>query len=199
MKNACSGIILSGGLNTRMKGENKALLSVGGRTILDRLYDTFQGVFEEVVLVTNDPLQYLSWDLTIVADLFGIRSSLTGIHAGLFHSSHPHAFITACDAPFLKRELIVALIEELEPRWDVVIPITQQGHEPLCAIYSKRCIKAIEQQLEKEDHRITNFFSKVRVKEVPEERLRSVDPELASFININTPEDLGRAVKNMVE
>ena len=195
MKYPCSGIILSGGLNKRMEGKNKALLSVGNHTILNRLYNTFQGLFDEVLLVTNDPLQYLSRDLTIVTDLFSIRSSLTGIHAGLVHSSTPHAFITACDTPFLKKELIMALLEEIEPKWDVIMPVTEKGNQPLCAVYSKRCIKPIEHQLKNQDPKILKFFPKVKVKEIPEARLRSADPDLASFFNINTPEDLSASEK----
>jgi molybdopterin-guanine dinucleotide biosynthesis protein A len=190
MKYPCSGIILSGGLNTRMGGKDKAFLSVGNKTILDRLYNTLQGLFDEVLLVTNNPLQYLSWDLTIVTDLFPIRSPLTGIHAGLFHASAPHAFITACDTPFLKKKLIMALLDEVEPKWDVVIPVTEEGNQPLCAIYSKRCIKPIERQLKNEEPKIMKFFPRVKVKEITEAQLRSADPHLVSFLNINTPEDL---------
>jgi molybdopterin-guanine dinucleotide biosynthesis protein A len=90
-------------------------------------------------------------------------------------------------------------LDELEQKWDVVIPVTEQGHQPLCAIYSKRCIKPIERLLENNDPKISNLFSKVRVKEIPEEQLRSADPELVSFFNINTPKDLDDAVKDMVE
>jgi molybdopterin-guanine dinucleotide biosynthesis protein A len=190
VKYSCSGIILSGGLNERMAGKNKALLSLGGQTILDRLCNTFQGLFDEVLLVTKDPVQYLSWDFMIVSDLFPLPSSLTGIHAGLFHASAPHAFITACDTPFLRPELIKALLDELEPKWDVIMPVTERGNQPLCAIYSKRCIKPIERQLQNGDPKILNFFPKVKVKEIPEAELRSVDPDLISFFNINTPEDL---------
>jgi len=195
VKYPCSGVILSGGLNTRMGGKNKALLSIGGQTIMDRLYNTLRGFFDEVLLVTNDPLQYLSWDFPIVTDLFPIRSSLTGIHAGLFYASAPHAFITACDTPFLKTELIRALLEELEPKQDVIMPVTGEGNEPLCAIYSKRCIKPIEHQLKNQDPKILKFFPKVKVKEVPEAQLRTVDPDLISFFNINTPEDLAACEK----
>jgi molybdopterin-guanine dinucleotide biosynthesis protein A len=190
VKYSCSGIILSGGLNERMAGKNKAFLSLGGQTILDRLCNSFQGLFDEVLLVTREPLQYLSFDLKIVSDLFPVRSSLTGIHAGLFHASTPHAFIAACDTPFLRPELIQALLDELEPRWDVIMPVTERGNQPLCAIYSKRCIKPIERQLQNGDPKILNFFPKVKVKEIPEAELRSVDPDLISFFNINTPEDL---------
>ncbi len=199
VKYSCSGIILSGGLNTRMGGKNKAFMSVGGQRILDRLSKTFHGLFDEVLLVTKDPLQYLSWDLTIVKDLFSMRSSLTGIHAGLFHTTAPHAFITACDTPFLRLELIKALLDALEPRWDVIMPVTEQGNQPLCAIYSRRCIKPIERQLKDGDPKIVNFFPKVKVKEIPEMQLRSADPHLISFFNINTPEDLVASEKKLID
>ena len=182
-----------------MGGKNKAFLSVGGQTIMDRLYNTLRGFFDEVLLVTNDPLQYLSWDLTIVTDLFPIQSSLTGIHAGLFHASAPHAFVTACDTPFLKTELIRILLEELEPKWNVIIPVTREGNEPLCAVYSKRCIKPIERQLKDEDPKILKLFPKVKVKEISERQLRSADSHLISFFNINTPEDLAASEKMLAE
>ena len=199
MKYACSGIILSGGSNTRMGGKNKAFLSLGGQTILDRLGNIFQGLFDEVLLVTKEPLHYLSWNFTIATDLFPVPSSLTGIHAGLFHTSEPHAFITACDTPFLRPALIKTLLGNLEPKWDVIMPVTEQGNQPLCAIYSKRCIKAIEGQLQNGDSKVLNFFPKVRVKEIPEAELRSADPDLISFFNINTPEDFAASEKMLAD
>ena len=88
----CTGVILSGGLSTRFNGQNKAFIRVGRKRILDRLYDVFSDVFDEIILVTNDPLQFTEWDLTIVTDLFAARSSLTGIHTGLFYTKNPFAF-----------------------------------------------------------------------------------------------------------
>jgi len=190
MKDACGGIILAGGLNRRMGGKNKAFLSVGGETILDGLYRTFRELFTDVVLVTNSPQDYLVWDLAIVSDLFSVRSALTGIHAGLFHIPTPHAFVAACDMPYLRKELVETLVSQVDPRWDVVIPVTEAGYQPLCAVYSKRCIHPIERQLKQGNAKIADFFSQVRVKEVPEDRLRTADGELVSFINVNTPEDL---------
>jgi molybdopterin-guanine dinucleotide biosynthesis protein A len=188
----CSGIILAGGLNTRM-GENKALLTIQGERILDRLYTLFQGLFDDIILVTNQPLDYLGWNLKIVTDLYPVRSSLVGIHAGLFYASHPHAFVAACDLPFLKKELVEILLGELEPRWDIILPVTSDGHQPLCAVYSKRCIKQIEAQINQKDFKIADLFQEVRVKRVPESSLKPADPELVSFFNINTQKDLAAA------
>ncbi|MCD6184269.1 MAG: NTP transferase domain-containing protein, partial [Deltaproteobacteria bacterium] len=75
---------MAGGQNRRFGGRNKAFIDIGGRLVLDRLYSVFKSLFREIILVTNDPLRYLEWDLKIVTDLFPYRSSITGIHAGLF-------------------------------------------------------------------------------------------------------------------
>lgn len=193
MKIPCSGVILAGGLNKRFSGKSKALIRVGAKSILDYIYRVFKDLFEEILLVTNDPLQYLGWDLNIVTDLFPIRSSLTGIHAGLFFSTNPYVFIGACDTPFLKRELVETIIDCIDQHVDVIIPETSAGLEPLCAVYSKRCLKPIEQNLVRQSLKIQHFFYKVRLTKIPEKDLRGQDPDLISFFNINTPSDLTRA------
>ena len=193
MKLPCTGVILSGGLNTRFDGENKAFISVGGRRIIDRLLDVFSDLFDEIILVTNHPELFLQWDLTIVTDIFDLRSSLTGIHTGLFYSNNPYAFFSACDTPFLKKELVEILVKQIEQKFDIIMPETAAGFEPLCAIYSKRCLKPAEDHLKANKLKIQWAFRSNRIKHIPENQLRSVDPELGSFFNINTPEDLARA------
>jgi molybdopterin-guanine dinucleotide biosynthesis protein A len=193
MKNKFTGVILAGGKNSRFSGKNKALVHIGGKRILDRIYEVFTILFDKIILVTNDPEQYMEWDFDIVTDIFPIRSSLTGIHTGLFYITTPYAFFAACDIPFIKKELIESLLDSVEPNIDIVIPETSKGLEPLCSVYSKRCLKAIEEQLEKQSLKIEQMFQKVRVKKIPEDILRTIDQDLLSFSNINTPDDLARA------
>ncbi len=189
----CSGVILSGGLAARYEGTEKALLQVGGVRILDRIYEIYRELFDEIILVTNSPERFLEWDLLIVSDLFAIRSSLTGIHAGLFYTTNPYAFISACDTPFLKKEMVETVIGRIEDKIDIVMPETSAGFEPLCAAYSKRCLEAAQNNLQQNKLKITRTFRKSRIKTISEKVLRQIDPELQSFFNINTPEDLQRA------
>lgn len=204
MKYPCSGVILAGGLNVRFSGTNKALLPVGGKRILDRIHTIFSSIFEETILVTNEPLSYLEWDVAIVSDMFPVRSPLTGIHAGLFHMSSPHAFVVACDTPFLRQPLIERLIDSIDPRADVIVPETAEGLQPLFSVYARQCLQQIEKLLEQQEPipaknhqrqlqpglKVQQFFEKVRVKRIPESVSREVDPHLVSFFNINHPEDL---------
>ncbi|MFC1515856.1 molybdenum cofactor guanylyltransferase [Thermodesulfobacteriota bacterium] len=193
MKTPCTGVILAGGQNRRFSGKKKALLRLGGRLILDRIYSVFMELFEEIIIVTNDPLEYFDWDATIVTDIFPIRSSMTGIHAGLFYTKTPFAFVVACDIPFLKQALIETILEAMDSHVDVVVPETSNGLEPLCALYAKECLNQMEKQIAGEVFKIDMFFEKVRVKKIPETSLRAKDPDLVSFFNINTPDDLRRA------
>ena len=192
MKSPCSGVILAGGMCTRFSGQDKALISIGRRRILDRIYEVFIQLFDEIILVSNNPVRYLEWDLNIVSDLYPLRSSLTGIHAGLFYASNPHVFFAACDTPFLKKELIELIIDRIEPGYDAIMPEISAGLEPLCAVYAKQCLKRIEQHLAQQKLKIQLVFKKNRIKKIPEKILREKDPELISFININSPEDLER-------
>jgi molybdopterin-guanine dinucleotide biosynthesis protein A len=195
----CSGVILSGGLSTRFNGHNKALISIHGKRNLDRIYGVFSELFDEIILVTNEPMQFLDWDLTVVTDLFPTRSSLTGIHAGLFYTKNPFAFFSACDTPFLKQELVEVLIENIEKKIDIVMPETESGFEPMCAVYSKKCLKTAEQHLREKKFKIQRAFQANRVKNIPENILRTRDPDLVSFFNINTPADLEKAEEMAVK
>jgi molybdopterin-guanine dinucleotide biosynthesis protein A len=185
-----TGIILAGGKNLRM-GQNKAFLEVQGERIIDRIKRIFTRLFEEVLLITNSPRDYLDLDLRIVTDLYRERGALGGIFTGLFHASFSHAFVTACDMPFLNKELISHLVR-LSPGYDIVIPRTDDGLQPLHAVYSQKCLPFIEDLLSKGNLKILDFFHRVKKKEVPAGEITSLDPSLSSFLNLNSPEDLAR-------
>jgi len=185
-----TGIILAGGKNLRM-GQNKALLEVHGQRMIDRTKNLFLEIFDEVLLVTNSPLDYLDLNLRVVTDLYREKGALGGIFTGLFHSSHSHAFVAACDMPFLNKNLIRHLVA-LSPGYDIVIPKTDDGFQPLHAIYSQKCLPFMEDLLRQGNLKIIDFFPRVRKRDVPAEEIFPFDPELISFLNINTPEDLAR-------
>ena len=185
-----TGIILAGGKNLRM-GQNKAFLEVQGERIIDRINRIFVDLFDEVLLVTNSPRDYLDLNLRIVADLYRERGSLAGIFTGLFHASFSHAFVAACDMPFLNPALIAHLVG-LSPGYDIVIPRTEDGLQPLHAVYSRKCLPFMEDLLREGNLKILDFFHRVKKREVPAEEMIPLDPHLSSFLNLNSPEDLSR-------
>ena len=183
-----TGVILAGGKSKRM-GTNKAFLEINGQRMIDQIVDIFKNTFEEGILVTNSPIEYLHLDLRIVTDLVPNKGALGGIFTGLFYASFHHIFVTACDMPFLNKGFIDYMVSKAG-NFDAVVPLSSDGLEPLHAIYSKRCIRHIETQLESDDLKITNFYPKVRVKEISHHEILSFDPKSSLFFNINTTEDM---------
>ena len=190
MQHTCAGIILSGGLNSRMGGRDKARLELGGRSFVDRILTTIDRCFKELLLVTREPDLYRYLPVTIVEDIFNIRTPLTGIHAGLVNMEADYGFCTSCDTPFLKTALVRILVSNIDVHHDIVVPSVGTYFQPLCAVYSKRCIPFIEDQLRRGEVKTDGIFKALKVKKVPYEHLQKVDPKLTSFYNVNTPEDL---------
>jgi molybdopterin-guanine dinucleotide biosynthesis protein A len=193
IQQTCTGIILAGGESKRLNSVEKSNLLVGDKRIIEHMMTVFEKLFSEIILVSNHPSSYLEWDAMVVKDLYATRSSLTGIHSGLFYTKTEHAFIAACDTPFLKMDLVKTIVQYVDHGIDVVVPKTTLGIEPLCALYSRRCLQAVQNALERNNLKIRNFFNKLKVKEIPESVLRKTDPDLISFFNINTPDDLEKA------
>ncbi|WP_319541456.1 molybdenum cofactor guanylyltransferase [uncultured Pseudodesulfovibrio sp.] len=189
-----AGIILAGGLGTRMGHVKKAFMEIGGKTILDRLLSVYRPLFSEILISARAREDFVQYGLAVAEDRFEARSSLTGIHAGLHAMQADYGFFAACDAPFVQAGLIERLLAEVTPDADVIIPLKEDGYrEPLCAVYSKRCLPYIEAQLKNENYRIIDFFDQVNVKEIPLARLREGDPDQVSFFNVNSPDDLRQA------
>lgn len=194
-----SAAILVGGAATRMGGTPKALLEVAGKSILDWLRAVLAPRFAEVLLVAKEPDPYQAFcqpqgaktPFRLALDALPGRSSLTGIHTALANARTRHVFLTACDTPLLRPALVDALLAHLRPDDDVVLPLKPDGYfEPLCALYSSRCLPFIEARLARDDHKIIRFFSHVRVNPLPVDALLQADPDMLSFKNANTPDEL---------
>jgi len=170
-------------------GLDKALIQVEGIRLLDYVYGKCQELFNEIIIVTNQPHQFIEYQTTVVVDEIPGTGSLGGLYTGLKRASNYHSFCVACDMPFLKPELIFHLIEK-RFNYDVVIPITKKGLEPLHAIYSKRCIEPIKKLVERGDFKISGLIPEVHVEYCEEEEIKEIDPSFTSFINVNTKKDL---------
>lgn len=182
-----SGVILAGGKSSRM-GSNKALLPYRGGRFVEAIHRQLEGIFPEVLMVTNNPEQYEFLPCRKVPDLHEGMGVLAGIHSGLYHSSNPAIFVVACDMPYLVEDLIRHLAGRADAG-GVLIPESPGGLEPLHAVYGKGCLAAIEATLLSGQRRIISFFDRVNVSRMNQEQVALFDPAFVSFININTPVD----------
>jgi molybdopterin-guanine dinucleotide biosynthesis protein A len=173
-------------------GTQKAFLEVRGQRIIEAMLHEVEGLFEELLLATNNPQEFGYLGLSMIQDEFPGAGPLGGIYSGLKAAANDRCFVFACDMPFLSRNMVRFMMERCHDV-DVLIPETSKGCEPLHAIYSKRCLGPMKARLSRGDFRIRGFFPEVTVGSVGERELRRLDPDLRCFMNLNTREDLLRA------
>jgi molybdopterin-guanine dinucleotide biosynthesis protein A len=186
--NKVTGIILSGGKSARM-GKNKAFIEIGGIPIIQRIHSLFKKLFEEIIIVTNERDLFADLDAKIFSDLIPNRGALGGLYTGLFYSSFHYSFCVACDMPFLRASLIEYLLTKID-HYDLVVPRTQDGLQPLHAIYSKNCLAPVKMLIDQGKYRIIELYDMVCLRIIDEIEFRSLDPDRESFINVNTPGEL---------
>jgi molybdopterin-guanine dinucleotide biosynthesis protein A len=187
-----SGVVLAGGKSSRL-GEDKALLELGGDTLLARAVHALRPLTDDILIVANDPSKYepLGLPARLVSDDFPGRGSLVGIYSGLRQTVHPCALVVACDMPFLNIALLRYMLGLVEG-YDVVIPQLDGFLEPLHAVYRRSCLPAMHSLLDRGRRQIIGFFPEVRVRYVEEHEIDRFDPRHLSFVNINTAEDWAR-------
>ncbi len=185
-----TGVILCGGVGSRLGGRNKAFLTLGDQCFLERLRDTLAPLVDELLLVARDAEIFADYAEKTVPDIYSTRCALTGIHAGLKQARTSHAFFVACDAPLLRSALVRGLLREATTDTDAVVPEYDGFLEPLCAVYSRQCLPAIEELLDSGICQIRRLYPMIRVRTMDKPRLLELDPDLESFFNVNTEEDL---------
>lgn len=186
-----TGIVLSGGENRRM-GTDKAFLTVAGIPMIEHVLRVLRGIFTRIIIVTNSPAAYSSYDALIIPDAYDKRGPLTGIYSGLLHSTDDYNFVTACDMPFLNPRLISYMTGVVSGH-DIVVPNIAGRVEPLHAIYHRGLLPVVENRIQHDARQIQGIFREARVRYVTEEEIDRFDPGKRSFRNLNTPEEYKEA------
>jgi len=177
-------------------GRNKALLEVGGVSLIERQIAILRPLFGAVLISGNQVDLYRRYG-EVVADVIPDAGALGGIYSGLLNASSPHVFAVACDMPFLRADVIERLVAMREGH-DVVIPSSEDGLEPLHALYSKECMPPIRQQLESGNRKIIDFFDRVRVLTVSAAGLTE-DGDASWLTNVNTVAEYEDACRNLTQ
>jgi molybdenum cofactor guanylyltransferase len=186
-----AGVVLAGGQNSRMGGADKAFLTVNGQTVFERSLSLLRRCFPQVVVVSNHPEKYLSFDVHVTPDEFLGQGPLAGIHAALGVVQLPYAFVVACDMPFLCAEPMDFLIRQIA-RHDAVVPFWEGDIEPLHAVYATALRARMADALRSGARAIRQFLPSIDVAYVPEAVMRRVQGADESFRNVNTPEEAAR-------
>jgi molybdopterin-guanine dinucleotide biosynthesis protein A len=205
-----SAIVLAGGRGRRMGTVEKALLEFEGKTILERLLESLFRVVDEVIISFRDKKQEEKFrqvlekfplrEIHFCFDTLEDAGPLEGIRAGLLESRSEYSFVCAGDMPFVNFRVVDLLFEKASGH-DAALPKWEDGKfEPLHAVYSKKMIPEIEKAFETGRCSVlTPVFEMQDVVFIEVSEIRELDPELRTFANINTVEDIESIIESMVE
>lgn len=183
--------ILSGGKSTRM-GTDKAMLRMGSEgTLIGRTYSVASEVFSDIMVVSSIHESIEGVRARIVHDVVPIPGSLTGIASALLHANKPYVFVLGCDMPFLTSAAILHIIDQVKGE-QIIVPITEDGMEPLHAVYHRSCLSPMLSALERGHMKINLLFPFFCVKTLPPDPV-FLNHGVSVFMNVNTREDLSRA------
>lgn len=185
-----TGYILSGGKSSRF-GPNKAMLTIQGQTLIERIYTILASVFSDVRLITNEPEAYSFLPCTKYKDIIPDKGPISGIHSALSSSRTPDVFVLSCDLPLIGRELIRD-ISLYKPFAEAVLPTAEGYVQPLAARYNISLIPLFERHL---TEATLNSPLRSIQRIIPPERQTIFDTSEKKygssnyFFNLNTPED----------
>jgi molybdopterin-guanine dinucleotide biosynthesis protein A len=182
--------ILAGGKSTRM-GKDKATFKFGNQTLIEQVYNVAHHVYKDIIIISSLHKALAGIEAPVLEDIIPVQSPLVGIASALVHAKTPYVFVLACDMPYVTKEAMVYMMDEVRGE-DVVIPKTRMGHEPLHAIYNKSCLSYVLRCIEQDRMKIVELLPYLNTREVMENPIFFAQG-YSVFTNINGGEDLSLA------
>jgi molybdopterin-guanine dinucleotide biosynthesis protein A len=210
--------ILAGGKSSRM-GRDKTLLELEGEPLVQRAATLVVPLVSTVTLVTSaapssapdDTNRHSTFGLPTLTDRWPNAGPLGGIATALAGGQSRWCLILACDMPFLNKEWMAFLLgkigqmenesaasqnkRESSQQYDVIMPETSRGLEPLCAVYRSICAPIVATALDSGIRKVTDALATLNLKRVSESDWRQFSPDGNLFGNLNTWQDYLEAQK----
>jgi molybdopterin-guanine dinucleotide biosynthesis protein A len=176
-------------------GEDKALKTFLGRPLIQRVIERLSPVADELIVTTNRPADYSFLNLPLFSDLKPDRGALGGLYTAIASAAQPFVAVVACDMPFASSAFFEAATELMvAEEADVVIAKTEEGYEPLHALYRRdSCLPALEAAIDADQWKVIAWFPQVKVHVLTPDELKRFDPSGLAFWNVNTPEEFAKA------
>lgn len=194
MINDCTAIILAGGDSRRM-GRDKATLRFADKTLLQTVITTMQQLFPVTYISVRELRAEIS--LPQVCDTQTNGGPLTGLVTTLSTIHTPWSFVVGCDMPFVSPALVEQLAAH-RAHYQAVVPIVHGQAQPLASFFSTGCIPMMRASLALGNKSLLGVIRNLDVCYLDESQLQRADPQLRSFFDVDTPQDLIRAQENLI-
>lgn len=170
-------------------GRDKALLEIGGKTLIERAASLCEPLVARVTLM-GDPQRYGKFGLPVLADRWPGAGPLGAIATALGAAQKEWCLVLACDMPNVSANFLEWILERAgKSSADAVVPETSRGLEPLCAIYRAACASKLSAALDSGVRKVTDGLDLIKTELVSENDWQKFSPDGSLFQNLNTWEE----------
>ena len=163
-----TGMVLAGGKSRRF-GSDKALAELSGETLLSRAVTTLAKQCAEILIIGRTDVEKIEFpgDVTVRAevDLIADIGPVGGLLTGLSVTSSELNIVLAVDMPFASTALFDELLDSIG-KTDAAVPVAGQRLQPLCAVYRKACLPALEQYIHGGGRSVHGLLDRINYREV---------------------------------
>ena len=193
---AVTGIVLAGGRSARFGGD-KLARDLDGRPVLQHVLERVREVASDVVIVRAPDANDETPGARVVHDPEPFGGPLVGVLAGLEVAGEPMALIVGGDMPRLEPAVLSLLVRTLtaaDPQDVDAVALHGRGRvQPLpIAVRTGAATNAAQRTLGHGARSLTAWLDALRVRTLEEGDWRPLDPEAATLVDIDAPEDLAR-------
>ena len=191
-----AGIVLAGGLGTRMGGTDKALMPLTGRPMLAHALARLAPQVPLLAISANgDPARFAEYGLPVVADpIEGFAGPLAGVLAGLRWAGGKDAryiVSVAGDTPFFPRDLVARLLEAADGKDCIVLAASNGRAHPVFGLWPVALADDLEAFLTAgETRKVLVWVDRHDNATIDFPMLETGGEPLDPFFNINTPEEM---------
>lgn len=182
--------ILAGGAARRMSGADKGLVEYDGVAMVERVIRAVAPSVEQVVIISNNPGGYSRFLVPVYEDLIRGMGPLSGLYTAFEVTGASELLLVACDMPLVSTEMIEFILARASLPGDAVIPLVEGREQGLLAVYRSSAIEKFRERIIKGDIQFDEFRRGLDKSHIGEDELMSIEPDLRSFINVNSPEDI---------
>ena len=182
-----TGVILAGGMGRRMGGQDKGLLLLEGKPMVEHVIDRFAPQVDELLINANRHLEeYARFGYRVIADsIEGYAGPLAGLHRGMSEAGTELVATVPCDSPYLPDHLVKPLRDALDASHaDLAVAVAQGRQQPVFCLCRCMLLPHLSAFLDNGGRKIDAWYATLNVVEVP------FDDQPEAFANINTPHEL---------
>jgi molybdopterin-guanine dinucleotide biosynthesis protein A len=184
--NDITGVILAGGKARRMDGEDKGLIILKDRAMIDYIITALRPQVGNIIINANrNQKRYSAYGLPVVADMLGdYFGPLVGMATGMHATDQPYIVTVPCDSPFIPETLVETLYRTLDDK-QAEISVAHDGArmQPVFALLRCELLPSLLAYLGGGGRKIDTWYSQHHI------ALADFSGRPDTFMNLNTPED----------